>query len=188
MITKLEIFNESKKEKKYKQSELTEEMFQEWLLDVRKEFEEDEEEDIHDSMNLIAIGICVLDDPKSKKKLKDGWKDRLWEFFEDDLAHQGRLLCDECGNPMEVYYTVHCFHCEKPEPKNNELNYFQCVYWLEKNEEDFDKDELWGYLMDNEIVYGNDTWCKLPSDKSDKNMRIFMKHFDTKKTKYFVSW
>lgn len=168
----------------YKRSELTEEMFEEWIAKCRKSFGKNIKKD----MNLIAIGICVLDDPKQTDELKEKWRKNLWSFFENDFAHQKRLLCDECGNPMEVYYDVHCFHCEKPEPKDSELNYFQCVYWLEKNEEDFNKDELWDYLLDREVIYGNDTYCKLPSSSKDSNMNIFMKHFDTKTTKYFVSW
>ena len=181
----LKKFNEAKKNKKtYKRSELTEDMFQKWIEDVRKEFGED----IKTEMDLTAIGIRVLDDPKQTDKLKAQWKKNLWSLFETDLAHQKSLLCDECGHPMEVYYDVHCFRCEKPEPKDNEMNYFQCVYWLEKNEEDFSKDELWDYLLDHEVIQGNDTRCKLPSSTKDSNMKIFMKHFDTKTTKYFVSW
>jgi len=177
--------NEAKKNKQtYKKSELTEDMFQDWITSVRKEFKED----IKKSMNLIAVGIRVLDDPKQTNKLKTKWKKSLWEFFENNLAHQKRLLCDKCGNPMEVYYDVHCFKCEKPVPKDNEMNYFLCVNWLDKNEKDFSKDELWDYLTDNEIIQGNDTYCKLPSSSKDSNLKIFLKHFDTKTTKYFVSW
>jgi hypothetical protein len=178
-------FNENFNET-YKRSELTEDMFQEWIKDVRKEFKE-AGEDINKSVNLIAMNIRVLDDPKQTEKLKTQCKDNLWKFFENNLAHQNRLLCDNCGNPMEVYYDVHCFKCEKPE-QDNELNYFQCVNWLEKNEEDFSKDELWDYLLDHEVIQGNDTYCKLPSNSKDSNMKIFMKHFDTKTAKYFVSW
>jgi hypothetical protein len=180
MVKKWQQFNESKK-KTYKQSDLTEEMLDEWIENYRKVFGDE----LKDSMDLIAFGIRSLDDPKSKNKEK--WKKRLWEFFENDLANKKKLLCDKCGSPMEVYYTVHCFRCEKPEPKDNELNYFLCVNWLEKNEEDFDEDELWDYLS-NDVIQGNDTYCKLPSSSNDSNMKIFMKHFDTKKTKYFVSW
>lgn len=184
----LKKFNEAKKDNKtYKRSELTEKMFQKWIKDVRKEFE-DAGEDINKSMNLIAMGIRVLDDPKQTSELKAKWQKNLWKYFENNLAHENRLLCDECGEPMGVYYDVHCFRCEKPEPKDGEMNYFLCVYWLEKNEEDFDKDELWDYLLANEVIKGNDTRCKLPSITKDSNMKIFMKHFDTKKTKYFVSW
>ena len=59
---------------------------------------------------------------------------------------------------------------------------------VRKNEEDFNGDELWDYLLKNEVIKGNDTYCKLPSESNDKNMKIFMNHFDTKKIKYFVSW
>ncbi len=180
-------FNEANEDKTYKRSELTEEMFQEWIKDVRKQFK-DAGEDLNKSSNLIAIGIKVLDDPKKEDKLKIQWGNSLWKFFENSLAHQNRLMCDECGNPMEVYYDVHCFHCEKPVPEDNEMNYFQCVYWLEKNEEDFSKDDLWDYLLKHDIIQGNDTYCKLPSSSRDSNMNIFLKHFDTKATKYFVSW
>jgi hypothetical protein len=182
MIQKWQQFNESKKT--YKQSELTKKMFEKWIESVRKEFGDD----IKDSMNLIAFGIRGLDDPKSKTETKEIWKKRLWEFYENELAHQKRLLCDECGNPMDVYYTVHCFKCEKPEPKDNELNYFLCVNWLDKNEEEFDKDDLWDYLLDIEAIQGNDKYCELPHSSKDKNMEIFLKHFDTKSNKFFVSW
>ncbi len=171
----------------YKRSVLTEDMFQKWILDVRKEFKKGKE-NIKTSMNLIAIGINVLDDSKTSDVLKTKWRDSLWGFFENDLAHQKRLLCDNCGNPMDVYYDVHCFKCEKPVPKNNELNYFLCVYWLVKNEKNFSKDELWDYLLANDSILGNDTYCKLPINTTNKNMNIFLKHFDTKTTQYFVSW
>lgn len=185
MIKKWQQFNESKKIT-YKQSDLTEEMLDEWIEGCRRSFGDVTDSSNPNFMNLIAFGIRALDDPNSKNK--ESWRKRLLEFYENDLAHQKRLLCDKCGSPMEVYYTVHCFKCEKPEPKDNELNYFLCVNWLEKNEEDFDKDELWDYLMDLETIQGNDTYCKLPSTSNDRNMKIFIKHFDTKKTKYFVSW
>jgi hypothetical protein len=177
-------FNENFNEKVYKRSDLTEDMFQNWIKDCRKSFGDSLEK----SMNLIAMGIRVLDDPKQTDKLKDQWINSLWKFFENELANQNRLLCDKCGNPMEVYYDVHCFRCEKPEPKDNELNYFKCVYWLEKNEEDFSDDELWNYLLNLGIIKGNDTYCRLPTNSNDQNMKIFLKHFDTKTTKYYVSW
>lgn len=172
---------------KYKRSELTEDMFQKWIKDVRKEFKK-AKEDIKTSMNLIAVGLRVLDDLEKSADLKAKWKISLWNFFENDLAHSKRLLCNDCGGLMEVYYDVHCFKCEKPVPKDSELNYFLCVYWLEKNEEEFSKDELWNYLTDGDTISGNDTYCKLPTISKDNNMNIFMKHFDTKTTKYFVSW
>jgi len=169
---------------KLKRSELTEDMFQKWITEVRKEFKKD----IHTSMNLIAVGIRILDDPKETDELKTKWKNNLQKFFENDLARQNKLVCDSCGNPMEIYYDVHCFKCEKPEPKNNELNYFLCVKWLDKNVEEFDSDELWHYLLDKDIIRGNDTYCKLPTTSSDLNMNLFKKHFDTENNKYFVSW
>ena len=171
----------------YKRSELTEDMFQKWIIDVRKEFKK-AKVDIKTSMNLIAVGISILDDPSESIKLKARRRDRLWEFFENHLADSKRLLCDSCGSLMEVYYTVHCFKCEKPVPKDSELNYFLCVYWLEKNEKDFNKDKLWDYLLKHDTISGNDMYCKLPTITNDSNMQIFMKHFDTKTTKYFVSW
>lgn len=183
MIVNWQKFNENQK-KTYKQSELTEDMFEDWIVDSRKEFGDK----IKDSMNLIAMGIRIIDDPKKSDELKNKWRKSLWEFFENGLAHQKRLMCDKCGNPMEVYYNVHCFRCDKPQLVDNELNYFECVYWLEKNEEDFDKDELWDYLLGLEVIKGNDTYCKLPSNSNDENMKIFTNHFDTKTTKYFVSW
>jgi hypothetical protein len=179
-IKNFKLFESEKKS--YRRSELTEEMFDQWILDVRKEFGGN----IKTSMNLIAMGIRNMDDPNSTNK--DKWRKSLWQFFENHLAHQNRLLCDNCGGPMGVYYTVHCFKCEKPEVEDSELNYFLCVRWLEKNEEDFNGDELWDYLLKNEVIKGNDTYCKLPSESNDKNMKIFMNHFDTKKIKYFVSW
>jgi len=185
MIKKWQQFNESEKTT-YKQSDLTEEMLDKWIEVCRRSFGDITDSSNPNFMNLIAFGIRALDDPKSENKEK--WRKRLLEFYENSLAHQKRLLCDKCGEPMEVYYTVHCFRCEKPESKDNELNYFLCVNWLEKNEEEFDKDALWDYLGDNEIIEGNDTYCKLPSTSNDSNMKIFMKHFDTKKTKYFISW
>lgn len=99
----LKKFNEAKKsdKKTYKRSELTEEMFEQWIKGVRKEFK-DAGEDINKSMNLIAMGIRVLDDPKQTDKLKEQWRKNLWKFFENHLAHQKRLLCDDCNNPMEV--------------------------------------------------------------------------------------
>ena len=185
MIKKWQQFNESKnksKKKAYKQSELTEQMFNKWVEYCRNEFGDE----LNKSMNLIAICIKNLDDPKYKNK--EQCKKSLWKFFENDLAHQHRILCDQCSEPMEVYYGVHCFRCDKPEPKDGELNYFLCVNWLEKNEEDFNKDELWDYLISSGIIEGNDKFCKLPSNSKDSNMNILIKHFDTKKIKYFVSW
>jgi hypothetical protein len=192
MIQNWQQFNEGKKVKpnkiSYKQSELTDEMLDKWIEKCRKKFGDVHDKNNPNFMNLISFGIRALDDPNTDTKSKEKWKQRLLEFYENDLAHQERLLCDRCGNPMEVYYTVHCFKCEKPEPKDNELNYLLCVNWLDKNEEEFDKDDLWRYLLDREVIQGNDTYCTLPTSSKDENMNIFMKHFDTRKTKYFVSW
>lgn len=73
---------------------------------------------------------------------------------------------------MEVYYTVVCNRCDKPEPKDNENNLIRCMDWLDKNEKDFDKDGFWDLLFDYETIKGNDTYCKLP-DIKNKYMKLF---------------
>lgn len=61
-IKNFKLFESEKKS--YRRGELTEQMFDQWILDVRKEFGEN----IKNSMNLIAIGIRNMDDPNSTNK------------------------------------------------------------------------------------------------------------------------
>lgn len=52
-------------------------------------------------------------------------------------------LCPDCGNPMEMYYTLQCFHCKKPMPDNKDRgNLFKAMYWLRNNEPEFNKDRF----------------------------------------------
>ena len=170
-----------------KKTDITPEMFETWKAEMREVFKEDS-----DSMNLINICLNGLKNPKYADR-KDSFNSRLLEFMENDLANKNELACPDCGEQMEVYYTVQCFHCKKPEIKDCEGNYIMATKWLGFNEPDFDDDAVWSFLTEYDILQGNDTYMKLlddsqPDQDYNKNIRLFKKHFDIKTTKWFVSW
>ena len=96
---------------------------------------------------------------------------------------------------MEVYYSVHCFHCDecKPQVKDSELNFFMCAKWLENKDSNFNQDELWDDMRDLELNRGNDTYMKF-RDNNTTNKRynslisIWKSHFPIDTIKYYVSW
>ena len=166
--------------KKYTRATITNEMFENWKNDCRKEFLDEPE-----SMNLINLCLQNLDEGKSVDKMNI----RLMEFYENDLTHAGELFCEHCGNKMEVYYTSQCFTCKKP----TERNYFMWKNWLEKNEPDFDADTFWTAMCELGIVEGNDKWIELyeiedgEDDDYTEQLTILKKHFDINGP-IFVSW
>ncbi len=171
-----------------KRSEITTEMFENWKAEMREVFKNKP-----NSMDLIALNLRFLEDPKCADK-KDQYNKSLMKFFENELARQGKLHCEFCGKPMEVYYSTQCFHCEQAKPKveKYEGNYMCAVKWLTNNEPDFDGEYMWDYLCNNEILRGNDTYITLSDDSSDEkyqtNLDLFKKHFPIEDIKWFVSW
>jgi len=100
--------------------------------------------------------------------------------------------CPDCGEQMEMYYTMQCFHCKKPMPDEKDRgNLLKARNWLVNNEPEFNKDKFWRECCDWEIFQGNDTWCTMPSEEhcDDKEqLKLFAKHFPTKDVLWFVSW
>lgn len=171
-----------------KQSEITDIMFEHWKDKMRKAFENDTK-----SMNLINLCLRWLDEVSPEDSKYEAYNKRLLEFFENELAHSKKLLCNSCGKPMEVYYTVKCFNCEagKPEIKDNEGNLIECGRWLEKQDEDFNFDEFWDILVGLERIQGNDTYANLPdSNKGEYGelLTIWKEHFPIEGISWFVSW
>lgn len=161
---------------------ITAKEFENWKAACRKEFAKTPDEPL--TNNLINLFLNVLDTDKSQEK-RDNADKRLMEFYENELAHAGKLCCEHCGGKMEVYYTVQCFGCVKPTDKN----YMMAVKWLERNEPGFDSDSFWDDLCDMEAIQGNDTYMKIPEGKGKyrSNYDLFAKHFDVS-VPYFVSW
>ena len=93
--------------------------------------------------------------------------------WEDELARRGEKMCPDCKKPM---------------PKNGEGNLLMARNWLRNNEAEFNSDAWWDYLLENDYIEGNDTWTKLPSNSSNEQMKLFLKHFPTKDTTWEVSW
>jgi hypothetical protein len=171
-----------------KKSDITTEQFEAWKAEMREVFKNEP-----NSMNLIALGLRVLDD-QTKPELHEAWNNSLLEFMQNELARKGELVCEHCGMPMEVYYIPRCFHCAEGKPKieKYEGNYIMAVSWLENNEPEFDDDYVWDYLCDNNILRGNDTYIVLRNDNSDKryqkNLDLLKKHFPIEDIKWLVSW
>jgi hypothetical protein len=172
-----------------KKSDITPEMFQAWKADMHIIFKDDP-----NNMNLIALGLRVIDD-KNKSDLHENWNKQLLGFYENELARSGKLVCEFCGKPMDIYYTVVCNHCQagKPKIENHEGNYLRAVRWLKNNEPEFDEDYVWSYLVNHNIVKGNDTYMVLLDNgqtdfRYNKYMGIFKKHFPIENIKWFVSW
>lgn len=163
-------------------------MFEAWKAEMRELFKNEP-----NSMNLIAVGLRVLDN-QSKPELHEGWNKNLMGFYENSLANKTELFCEFCGKPMDVYYTVVCNHCEagKPKVEHSECNYIRAVNWLKNNEPDFEEKYVWSYLCDNDILRGNDTYIVLSDNSYDeryqKNLDLFKKHFPIENIKWFVSW
>lgn len=95
-------------------------------------------------------------------------------------------LCPDCGKPMQMYYTMQCFHCKKPIPdKRGRGNLFKAMYWLKNNESEFNKDKFWRTICDQ--IPGNDTWIQLYLGKT-KDELLFKKHFPIDDILWEVSW
>jgi hypothetical protein len=172
-----------------KKSDITTEMFEAWKAEMREVFKNDP-----NSMNMIAFGLRTIDDI-DKQHLHDSWNKRLLGFYENELARKNELVCEHCGNKMEVYYTVKCFHCLpcKPKIENHEGNYLHASKWLKNNEPEFDEHMVWDYLVGHNIIKGNDSYIELLHDgqtngEYNKNIRLFKKHFPIENIKWFVSW
>lgn len=167
-----------------KKTEITQEIFETWKAEMREVFKNEPQ-----SMNGIAMGLRIIDNPE-KKKLHVNWDKQLLQFYENDLARGGKLDCEYCGKPMEVYYTVQCFHClpSKPKIENHEGNFICASKWISNQEPDFNKDELWTYLTNNDILQSNDSYIVLPSETQNKDLKIFHKHYPEEHIKWFVSW
>ncbi len=95
--------------------------------------------------------------------------------------------CPKCGNKMQIYYILKCFHCTKPTPKKGRGNLLEAMYWLLNNDKMFSKDKLWDHLCNIDKIRGNDTWIELEED-DDPMMIIFCKHFKTNGILWKVSW
>lgn len=181
-------FNEGIENKKIRKSDITDKMFNDWKNEMRSLFNEDDNP-IHDLTNFF---LKKIDDPKTNNDDFKKFNLKLLEYFENYLAHSGRLLCDNCGNLMEVYYTVKCFHCEENKPKiiNNEGNFLEICNWISNQDEDFNTDEFWDILLKMDKIEGNDTYFTL-SDSNDgeygEYINIWKKYFPVN-IKYFVSW
>lgn len=105
--------------------------------------------------------------------------------------------CKDCGNEMEMYYTLHCFHCKKPIPdKNNRGNLIMARNWLVHNEPEFNKNKFWSECCDMDIIIGNDSWTSMITqedldtyDEDEyKNLKLFVKHFPDEETLWNISW
>ena len=162
--------------------------FEAWKDKYREVFK-----DTPESMDLINLNLKWLDENPEGEKAEQR-NIALKSFYENELAHSGELKCKHCGSDMEVYNTAQCFHCDESKPKieDNEGNYICATKWISNREEGFDEDALWSELCDRNILKGNDTYMKLYDSDSDdaygRNVKIFKKHFDIEKTKWFVSW
>lgn len=170
-------------------SSITSEEFENWKNDCRKEFADEP-----DSMNMINLFLKQLDKNQGKDEEKVNRYDAcLLEFYENELCHAGELFCDKCQNNMEVYYTVHCFNCNKPPiVKDSECNYLMMTKWLNLHDEEFNGDGLWFELFYRDILKKNDSFIKLELSNDDdeygRNVRIIAKHYDIENIKWFVSW
>jgi hypothetical protein len=171
-----------------KKSDITPQMFEDWKAEMREVFKNDP-----NSMNLIAVGLRVIAD-ESKTELHENWNKQLLQFFENELSRKNELVCEHCGNKLEIYYTAQCFHCLpcKPKIENHEGNYLCAVKWIKNQEPEFNEDVIWNYICNYDILRGNDTYMVLPEETQDEkyneNIKIFLKHYPEKNIKWFVSW
>ena len=172
--------------------ELTEEMFQQWKADNKDYFQK------HDptSMNLINVMLGGFDTTEPSQADKEKREVSLWDFYKNDLATQGKLECDICGNKMEVYYKAFCFHCLPSKPTagmDKRNNYLMAVKWLKNNEKKFNADWVWDYLYEKGILLGNDTWISLPDSNTSSEfynlqIELFKKHFEIDGVLWYISW
>jgi hypothetical protein len=166
-------------------NDITEVMLDEWISEMREVFRDNPK-----SMNLIAKYIRIIDDPDKEDEQKERVKKGLRSFYENHLAHKGLLECEYCGSKMEVYYEVKCFHCKEAKPgpnKDNHYNLIMAMNYVNNVEEDFDYDNFWTELVNDEQIKGNDTLCKLNDSKSN-NMELFKKHYEIEGVVWEVSW
>ena len=178
-------------------ADITEEMLDAWIEEQREVFKDDP-----DSMDLVNLCIKWIDkenqnDSPDQEKIAK-YRQSLRGFYENTLGRdQGILVCENCGNKLEVYYTMHCFHCEKHKPKleNGKINYLMAVKYVSNQEEDFDKDELWDCLCNLEMLQGNDRDMHLweakyiDNETYKKNIELFAKHYpEYADVTWFVSW
>ncbi len=57
--------------------------------------------------------------------------------------------CPDCGEPLEMYYSVTCFGCERPLPQTvRSINLIRSLQWLDRNGFEGIKDRVWGDLFE----------------------------------------
>lgn len=65
--------------------------------------------------------------------------------------------CPDCGEPLDVYYSVTCFGCERPLPQTvRSINLIRSLSWLERNGYPGIKDRIWDDLCDY-YTFSNNT-------------------------------
>jgi hypothetical protein len=165
--------------------DITEDMLDLWISEMREVFRDDPK-----STNLIAMYIRIIDDPNKEDDHKEKVKKGLRVFYENDLARRGLLECEYCGSKMEVYYEVKCFHCKEAKPgpdKDNHYNLIMAMNYVDNMEEDFNYDDFWAELVNDDQIKGNDTLCKL-FDTESANMNLFKNHYEIEGVVWEVSW
>ncbi len=57
--------------------------------------------------------------------------------------------CPDCGEPLDIYYSITCFGCERPVPETvRSINLIRSLKWLERNGFPGIKDRIWGDLFE----------------------------------------
>jgi len=127
----------------------------------------------------------------------------------DDDVRAGKVKCEHCGDPLQMYYKPWCPRCDKPEPTQTKvLNFLQCIYHIEAMEgmkeiirgmgTDF-KNTLWNgiieYIRNDTYLDGEFLSIEDPSTIYDPDgtflpaLILFNKYFPVDEdTIFWISW
>lgn len=91
--------------------------------------------------------------------------------------------CPNCETDIEIYYQPYCPKCDIQDiikHKKGSYCWIPILNYGKKFVDGFDKDFIWDYMCDRELMYGNDTYSDISfddiwSDDKEKEFNKMMK-------------
>lgn len=182
----LKPFNESleDKEAKYVKGQIPESVLSEYIDDCWMSFrgEEFTGNGIHATLLRLKES-----EPGTQDYIK--YNDMMLMWLENQLAREGRILCDNCQGVMQMYYTAKCFNCDKYKPKveDGEGNLLMAMKFLDNREPDFNYKDFWNEVLQR-LEIRNDTYTSMYKWDSINNDLFFTHYPNADKHKWMVSW
>lgn len=108
----------------------------------------------------------------------------------EEQCRQGKLMCEACGKPMQMYYIPQCFHCTKPQGKpTTVVPLLPALYYIENQGHPDFKERFFNKMnyLTGQDNWSNDTYQRIvdipASERSYEDTEILDLH-DTLKSFY----